>query len=207
MQNHEDIPYRIYGIERQVFTAWTRTPQPEPRLVQSNPFSPVGFMHADRVLKMRDVIISRPRISDENLIELGASVGAEDQRLRQLFNESQKGYHRKAGRKATSHQDDHNATLMTENAAKKARDPNTIKEMKKELDVAIARLDSIEGEVLRKPPTSVTLSTGIQGGFLLATSAFGKARLGSTASSKLNYIINEVSILRASTVSHPNREH
>jgi len=186
MQGHEDVPYRTYGIERGVFDAWTRTPQHKPYNG-----SMVGFMHADRLLKIRDMIICRPRISQENLIELGNSVAGKDRQHRRQFQESQKSSRRKAGRKLTSHQDDSNATMMAEHAAKRARDPGTLREMKKELDVAIARLDSVEDEDPIQP-RNPTESFGIPAGSLLATSLLGTTRLGSSTSSKLNYLINEV---------------
>jgi hypothetical protein len=152
----------------------------------------VGFMHADRLLKIKDAIISRPRISQENIIELGHSASSEDRRLRQQFQESQKSSSRRAGRKPTAHQGDSNATMMAENAAKRARDPGTLKEMKKELDVAIARLDNAEDEdpPIQPPQTRESSRSPTS---LLATSLLGKTRLGTTTSTKLDYIINEVS--------------
>jgi hypothetical protein len=192
MQGHEDVTYRIHAIESGVFNAWTRTPQPElhpePSFINN---SLVGFLQADRLLKIRNTIISRPRISRENLIELGSSVAFEDRQIRQQFLVSQKSANRKVGRKSAAHHDDNNATIMAENAAKKARDPSTIKEMKKELDVAIARLDSAEDEDLPIRPSNATGSSGAPAS-LSATSLLGKTRLGSSTSSKLNYIINEV---------------
>jgi SNF2 family DNA or RNA helicase len=80
---------------------------------------------------------------------------------------------------------------MAENAAKRARDPSTLKEMKKELDVAIARLDNAEDEDLLMRSSNSTESYGIPIS-LSATSLLGKTRLRSSTSSKLNYIINEV---------------
>lgn len=187
MQSHEDIPYRIGGIDHGVFDAWTRMPHPEPS-------SGLGFIHADRLLKIRDAVMSRPRISQENIIDLGHSISSEDRQLRLQYQALQKSASRKAGRKATSHQDDSNATMMAENAAKRARDPGTLKEMKKELDVAIARLDNAEDETpwmqSSKSPGDSEIPSA-----LLATSLLGRTRLMSTASTKLNYIINEVSIV------------
>lgn len=187
MQGHEDVPYRIHGIECDIFHAWTRTHGLEPPYDTSM----AGFMHADRLLKIRETVISRPRISQENIIEMGHSVSAKDRRLRQQFQESQKISYRKTGRKPTAHQDDSNATMMAENAAKRARDPSTLKEMKKELDMAIAQLDGIEGEdpPIQRLQTRENFGTPTS---LLATSLLGKTRLGSTTSTKLNYIINEV---------------
>jgi hypothetical protein len=188
MQGHQDILYRVSGIEREIFDAWTRTPYLEP----SYDAALVGFVHADRLMKIRDAITSRPRISQENIIELGRSIAVEDRRLRQLFVESQKSS-RKAGRRATAHQEDSNATMMAENAAKRARDPGTLKEMKKELDVAIARLDNAEDEHdISAQFLQATKSFEIPSS-LLATSLLGNTRLRSTTSAKLNYIINEVS--------------
>jgi hypothetical protein len=188
MQGHEDVPYRICGIGREIFDAWTRTPYVEP----SYDASLVGFMHADRLVKIKDAISCRPRISQENIIQLGHSIASEDRRLRQQFQESQKNSYRKAGRRPIAHQDHSNATMMSENAAKRARDPGTLKEMKKELDVAIARLDNAEEEDPPVQSPKTTESFGIPSS-LLATSLLGKTRLRSTTSTKLNYIINEVS--------------
>ncbi|KAF5386941.1 hypothetical protein D9615_001552 [Tricholomella constricta] len=192
MQGHEDVPYRVFGIGRRIFEAWTRTPQPEPSFIQSL----VGFIHSDRLLKMQDLIIHRPRISEDAFIEQGGRVATDDQLLRRLYIESQKGKDRKSTQKVKPHQEEINAGLKAEDAAKKARDPTTLKEMKKDLDIAMTRMNDLEGEEdhLGQPGASLTASHafGFHGGSILSTSLLGSVRLGSTASSKLNYIINEV---------------
>ncbi|GLB34634.1 putative SNF2 family protein N-terminal domain [Lyophyllum shimeji] len=192
MQCHEDVPYRIRGIGRRIFEAWTRMPQSEP----THDGSLVGFIHSDRLLKMQDLIIQRPRMSEDVFIEWGGTVAAEDVLLRRLYVESQKGNERKSNTKIKPHQEEINAGLKAEDAAKKARDPNTLKEMKKDLDIAMTQLNEYEdGEGHSAHPTALSVFAPAfepHGGSILSTSLLGSARLGSTASSKLNYIINEV---------------
>ncbi|KAG5644225.1 hypothetical protein DXG03_008820 [Asterophora parasitica] len=189
MQSHEDVPYRVMGISRNIFEAWTRTPQPEETYNRSQ----VGFMHSDRLLKMQDLIIHRPRIAEAAFIEEGENVVANDELLRRLYIESQKGKDWK-GQKAKPHQDEINAVLKAEDAAKKARDPTTLKEMQKDLDNAMTRLNDHEGEEDQGHAELLAGSRPFEfhGGSILSTSLLGSVRLSSTASTKLNYIINEV---------------
>ncbi|KAF8077645.1 hypothetical protein FPV67DRAFT_1462505 [Lyophyllum atratum] len=189
MQSHEDVPYRVSGISRRIFQAWTRTPRPEPGYNEAL----IGFIHSDRLLKMQDLIVNRPRMSEDMLVEYGGAVAADDLLLRHLYVESQKGKDRKANTKVKPHQDEINAGLKAEGAAKKARDPNTLKEMKKDLDFAMAQLNDYEAEDGHSTPLpTATPAFEFHGGSILSTSLLGSARLGSTGSSKLNYIINEV---------------
>ncbi|KAG6864745.1 hypothetical protein C0991_007420 [Blastosporella zonata] len=187
IQGHEDVPYRISGLKQRLFEAWTRTPQAEVGGHQV-----AGFIHSDRLLKMQDCVIQRPLIAENAFIERGADVAANDALLRQLYIQSQKGKDRTSAQNVRPHQEDINAGLKAEDAAKRARDPGALKEMKQDLDIAMTRLNDLaEHENPPSQDTGLTVST-YHGDSILSASLLGSVRIGSTASSKLNYIINEV---------------
>lgn len=186
IQDHEDVPYRIHGIDQPIFDAWTRTPQPE--ILHNS--QPIHFMHADRLLRIRTEVTSRPLISQERIVELGTSVLKKDRINRQVYKEAQKDRRKSRRRSSVLKTGDNNSSLKADTAAKKAKDKSTLKEMQKELDVAITQMEREEEEELPSKPLPEPL---FNGGGLLAKSLLGKSRLGSSASSKLNYIINEVS--------------
>ncbi|KAG6849539.1 hypothetical protein H0H93_007627 [Arthromyces matolae] len=181
IQSHEDVPYRVAGLPQSLFNAWTRVRLPE----SSEPS--IGFVHCDRLLKMQETVLRRPLISEEGFISRGAETASEDIRLRQLYIESLKGKERKSASKVVPHQEVINAGLKAEDAAKKARNPETIKEMKKDLDIAISHID--EGTPMSPSRHS---SLPVANYKLARSSLLGLARIQSTASNKLNYIINEV---------------
>ncbi|KAG6906520.1 hypothetical protein DXG01_013485 [Tephrocybe rancida] len=188
IQSHEDVPYRVVGLKRRIFEAWTRTPLP--KSADSESF--VGLVHSDRLLEMQDCAIRRPLISEDALVEHSSKVAANDALLRRLYIESQKGKNRNSAQKVRPHQDDINAGLKAEEAAKKARDPGLIKEMKKDLNIAMTRLDDFTDDNI--PPSQDTGPTFSDppGSSILPSSLLGSVRVCSSASSKLNYIINEV---------------
>lgn len=195
MQDHEDIPYRVSGIRQSIFEAWTRTPQLEPG--NYNKFQ-VGFLHADRLLTMQDMVLRRPLISEEQLIEHAGSVVEKDRLHRQLYKQSLDAKDTKNGKTILVRlDDDDNVNVKAGDAARKAKDPNTLKEMKKALEAALAKLNDFEGdsedaEEAQRSPFKSSRSSAFHGGEILRRSLLADATLGSTASSKLNYIINEV---------------
>lgn len=147
-------------------------------------------MHADRLLRIRAEVTSRPLISQERIVELGTSVSKKDRIHRRVYKEAQKDRRKSRRRSSVLKTDDNNSSLKADTAAKKAKDKSTLKEMQKELDVAMIQMEREEEEELPSKPLPEPL---FNGGGLLAKSLLGKSRLGSSASSKLNYIINEVS--------------
>ncbi|KAG6812075.1 hypothetical protein H0H92_004541 [Tricholoma furcatifolium] len=186
IQSHEDVPYRVTGLRRNLFNAWTRMPRPE----SGNDESFVGLIHTDRLLRMQDCIIRHPLISQDMLIKRGEEAAANDALLRQLFIESQKGKQRKSSQKVRPHQEEINAGLKVEDAAKRARDPGSLKEMKEDLNVAMNRLNEDFDDNASSQVAEPTLT--FHGGSILSASLLGSVRIGPTASSKLNYIINEI---------------
>lgn len=194
MHSFVDVPYRVRGLQQAIFDAWTRTPQKE----NAHDKSQTGFIHADRLLKMQQLVVQRPRISEESLIVNGASVAAYDEQLHQQMIQREK-----STKKSGKQPENAASSLLAADAVKRAMDANNLKEMQKDLEAALARRDDLEDdEDLDASPLSTITRTGYHGGSLLSTSLLGNVRLGCTASTKLNYIMNEVSICSKTMNGH-----
>ncbi|KAJ3576884.1 hypothetical protein NP233_g125 [Leucocoprinus birnbaumii] len=203
-QTHEDIPYRVSGMPDRILEAWSRTPG----AARADETGLAGMVHADRLLKLQSLVTSRPLMSEDLLVEQGADVAEADLELREAFekawkrNKNKRKYtqsNSKAGAVTSSEATEVHAGFMVENAAKKAAAPDTLKEMRKELDQSLARLeqDEPEGDSATKGTEASTaeVNASALGGApsaLLRSSVLANTFLKSSASSKLNYIINEV---------------
>lgn len=202
MQVHEDVPYRVFLMKDDIYLAWTRTPGSEPSCKSEQ----TGFIHADRLLKLYDILKRKPLISQPALVELGHRVTIRDQAFRRAYDESQR---KKKGRKNTKHNEDFNSSSqsqMADNFAKKASATDTLQEMQEELDATLARLakdeddteqnSTVEHNSVQPQVRRPMLSN------LAAASPLATTRIGPSASSKLNYIINEVIPRLTSTTNH-----
>lgn len=193
VQDHEDIPYRVYQMNEQVYHAWSRTPGC--RLESDPNFR--GFLHADRLLKIYDLILHRPLIPEELLVTEGMKVNIKDRAARKAYVESQKKKSNKSHhhRNARSHDDVSSQTV--DSAMKKAAAPETLKEMQKELDTSMALENIVDDDECSSAPIITPAPAPGQSGFpllsnLVRNSPLVNVRIGSSASNKLNYIINEV---------------
>lgn len=209
---HEDIPYRIYNMPEKIFNAWTRTPG-SPHITGNATL--VGFLHADRLLKLYNLIVTRPLMKGDAIVEQGLEVAKTDMELRKAFEEAYKRKNKHNNRKYTSvnptaggtaksDATEVHAEFMVENAVKKALASDTLKEMRKELGESLAKLERDEEEeggssahadtndtITGTSPGSGTTSAPVPS-VLVRSSPLAKVIVGSSASSKLNYIIDEV---------------
>ncbi|KAF9532907.1 SNF2 family N-terminal domain-containing protein [Crepidotus variabilis] len=211
MQNHEDVPYRVFDMIQPVFNAWTRTPGIEP----CSPADQSGFLHADRLQKLYQMVLQKPLIQENAMIEWGHAVAVRDEAFRRAYNystnkkmKSSSGSTKKKG-KQDGHGHNENSTgssgsLMVDSFAKKASATDTLREMQKELDATMARLategEDGDGEVgasgynaAYSSPAVRNVTTSPQKLSTLAVSSpLARVKIGSSGSTKLNYIIHEV---------------
>ena len=188
IQTHEDIPFRVLDLDQRVFDAWTRTPESEPLC----PSHQTGLVHADRLLKLYDMVIQKPLIKIDDIVNWGQTVAARDKVFRQAYEASQRK--KGKGRKKAKHADDPtSSSQMADNFAKKASAADTLREMQKELDATPARLqsDDVDDDGTSANNSKVGSPTKRPSN-LVASSPLAKVRIASSASTKLNYIINEV---------------
>jgi hypothetical protein len=190
VQDHEDIPYRVYRMNEQVYHAWSRTPGCG---LESDPQFR-GFLHADRLVKLYGLILHRPLISEELLVTEGMKVNIKDRAARKAYIESQKRKSNKSHHHRNARSDDV-FSQMADSAMKKAAASATLKEMQKELDTSMALENIADDDESSSAP--IPTPTPSQSGLpllsdLVRNSPLVNVRIGSSASNKLNYIINEV---------------
>ncbi|KAJ7436218.1 P-loop containing nucleoside triphosphate hydrolase protein [Mycena latifolia] len=166
LQTHEDVPYRIYDLKRPIFEAWTRTAH----CIDPSDASCSGLIHPDRLLKLRRLILHQPLLSDESLVGQGQNTAEQDAKQRQHYLESLK---RKKGSKSEQ--------SSSRKATHHTVDPSTVEAIKKHVALISEDLDTPIHTNEFDPPSA-----------LVSKSPIANTRLGSSASSKLNYIVNEV---------------
>lgn len=190
MQTHEDVPYRVSNMVKPVFDAWTRTP--DMGLDQGN--DQTGFLHADRLLKLHDMLIQRPLIRQHAMVEWGQAVAVRDQAFRNAYEKSLiKGKGRRKTNRNSNGDYNHPGSQLADEVAKKASAADTLKAIQTELDTTLTRLSS-EDETGSAPTTaSMSTSSSALGltPALIASSPLAKMRIGTSVSTKLNYIIKE----------------
>lgn len=185
MQCHEDIPYRVFDMNQRIYQQWSRTVGSEPGSATNQR----GFLHADRLLKLRNIVINEPLTNEAKLVEWGKFVTKNDLHFHQLYEESQR--RKNKGQVERRHT---NGLALLENwmpdsfarkpgarGIQKALELVSQKEMEDENDETPWIL-SIDKQLHYPSP-------------LLASSPVRDVRVGPSASSKLNYIINEVRVL------------
>lgn len=194
MHAHEDVPFRVSNISTPIFNAWTRIELRETlELVECAEQTPSeNFIHPDRLNKLFNTVLRRPCISHNDLVDQGLIVDQKDRQDRKLYLEQQK-------RSKRSRRDTGELVVNHSEHLKKAVAPE-MKEVEQELRVAqeqqMALLEEDEGDHIATtvkpsplPLDAESLKTKIK---LLGSSALSGVRIGQSASSKLNYIIQDV---------------
>jgi hypothetical protein len=199
MHAHEEVPYRVVGMPRPIAEAWTRIELKlgNSAFEQISPYSMQLFMHPDRLIGLRQMVLDRPLISTDSLIQWGIDVDEQDGQLRQLYLEHQK--------KLKKNKCDKVADIYkggsTINSIRKTVAPEKMKEVHKELLVAQGRrnivtekADASRTVVTHEPPTTMYTPTGgeVAKATLLSSSPLAGVRVARSASSKLNYILSDV---------------
>jgi len=177
----------VFDLDQGVFEAWTRTPGLEPLASTRQ----TGLVHADRLLKLYDMVVKQPLIKLDAMVDWGQTVAARDKVLRQAYEDAlrKKG----KGRKKTKRADDStSSSRMAENFAKKASAADTLREMQKDLEATLAKLQNEEEEDGTSANHPKVGSPTKHLSNLVASSPLAKVRIASSASTKLNYIISEV---------------
>ncbi|KAK1224204.1 hypothetical protein PQX77_012904 [Marasmius sp. AFHP31] len=186
MQQHEDIPHFVHGMNPAVFKSWSRLPESDQNGQQ--------LIHPDRLVQLRDWAIKHPFKPVRVLVELGQHNAEIDVRRRMIFEAEQEKKQRKskgAGRVAAVR---NNNEQKVADAAKEVSTGGLLKEMQNELQASLERLAMVEGEEddaasVAARNTHVNATSNASS---LANPAVLTTRVGKSCSSKLNYIIQDV---------------
>ena len=218
MQLHEDVPYRVYNLPNSTYQAWTRTDGRDPSL--SDP-THAGFLHADRLISLRELILNKPLMDINRITEVGQTVALRDTAFRKLYDEKERKKSRKNrhGKRSsggggnsgdTWSEDRSSSSQLAMVFAKKASAMETLVAMQKELD-AVMSLQEEEANFGEGAPiitdggggpsfTAKSQAAIAQlnnlaaptSSVLLAKSPLAVTMVGRSASTKLNYILQEV---------------
>ena len=219
MQFHEDVPYRVYNLPDSTYQAWTRTAGRDPSLLDP---SHAGFLHADRLISLRELVLKKPLIDISRITEVGQTVSLRDTAFRKLYDEKERKKSRKSrhGRRSggggssgstdTWAEDRSSSSQLAMVFAKKASAMETLVAMQKELD-AVMTLQEEEANLGEGAPiitdggggptltaktqaaiAHLNSSMGRTSSALLAKSPLAVTMVGRSASTKLNYILQEI---------------
>ncbi|KIY50719.1 hypothetical protein FISHEDRAFT_37708 [Fistulina hepatica ATCC 64428] len=200
VQQHSDhhIPFRVAEMTEDVYKAWCRAETGETCTASK-------FLHADRIIELRKLVKGRPLINAADLAVYGQVSDSADQQQEILAEELLRKKQDKSSYPVSQSKDQPTSAIRTlmphqtgENrqALKDAR-KKAIEEMQAELRGNMERLKRLEQSVvdgalgtLIAMPARRTESSPLSP--LVASSPIARVKILNSASSKLNYIINEV---------------
>lgn len=166
-----DNPFVVRGLSAALQAAWLKL---DAHVFEGHD----PLLDTDRLCKLRDVLLRSPLISEQNLIDHGLDVAAEEARAAALYQEWLQST---GSKRKTRHEEGLTESLKVKKF--NVIDKSTVQELNQELTAAITRRDQgVEG----KGPSFSFEPTGRTIG------DFSSISIGKSASSKINYIIKKV---------------
>ncbi|KAF9246232.1 P-loop containing nucleoside triphosphate hydrolase protein [Melanogaster broomeanus] len=172
MQHHEDVPFRVSGLDSNIFEAWTRA-------TLDDCGREIDLMHSNRFTELRAVVRKRPLITKEKLVEEGNTLSRQERWRMHM-----------AGKSSKSQEVTH-----TDQVKKMVKEVNgEIEVLKKRAElVHDSEAEHDAGSMNHATVAKVALSpSALPGAELLASSPWSGVRVGPSLSTKLNYILSEV---------------
>ncbi|KAK7038234.1 helicase C-terminal domain-containing protein [Favolaschia claudopus] len=172
LQGNMDVPYRVSELERPIFEAWTRTKH---TLDPDSSAPSCGFIHSDRLRALRNIVLSKPLISKDGLVEAGIQTAEEEAKQKAELDALKR-------KKSSRNYDEKPNQIKATQVARKATDPNMVKEVQKELATKVAvDFDS--------PRPQANIPHVPRPSALVAKSHIANTQVGCSASSKLNFVV------------------
>ncbi|KAH9180424.1 P-loop containing nucleoside triphosphate hydrolase protein [Lactarius sanguifluus] len=170
-----EIPFVVDGVPRAVLEAWTEHSSDSPPAFTTS-FLASYLMFPQRLVKLRELVLARPFANEAKLVNAGRAQADEDKTRNALFLQSI----RKKAKVAKKHPVEENAreTRKAEEGARQNQD-------KVPLASIAAQKDNGDAVFTRRPNPSRQLSA--------SNAVLANARMITSRSSKLNYLLKEVS--------------
>lgn len=184
-----EMPYRIVNMPEAIFVASDQ--------LRAISYLPDGslpnfrFMFCLRLLQLRALVDNRPSASERRLVKYGQALTEQDMKRDALYLEEKRRKSAKKNPKSPGKKIEHDSREANKavEAARRLEAPEKIKEMQKELNLAHIRL--VNGQGVTPNP-----AIPLQNDEVLASlreSPLAGVRILNSTSTKLDYILNEVS--------------
>lgn len=179
-----EIPFVVDGIPRVVLDAWKELSTDVPSAFTAS-FLASDLMFPQRLVKLRGIILARRFIDENKLVNAGRAQADEDKIRNTLFLQSI----RKKAKVAKKHAVEENAreTRKAEEAAR--QDQDKVLEMQNELRLVTQRQGTLASATAHRDSGGRSNSTWQ---LPASKTALANARVITSRSSKLNYLLKEV---------------
>ncbi|KAG1723687.1 hypothetical protein EDB19DRAFT_1762532 [Suillus lakei] len=167
MQLHEDVPFRVTGMDTAIFEAWTRGKLKDKSRVHD-------LMHANRLCDLRALVRSRPLMNLDRLVDEGKAIDMNERA--------------RCEKKSTQLHDVTNAAQMKKMVSEVKDELEVMKEKDKVYQAEEVPEIDIDDFVRRKLGHHAAPSQSD----LLSSSPLSGTCVGPSLSTKLNFILSEV---------------
>ena len=184
-----EVPFLVLGIPQRLLEVWSELSYTTPTSLQHS--SPKTFlMFPLRLVKLREIVLARPFINEIKLVEAGYDQMREDQARNELFLQSVRKKAKGVKRRVV--EENVRETRKAEEAARQGQ--GKVLEMQNELRLVTERQAPKthtatrwdKGGTVGNRPPDPTWQT------LMSKNPLVNARLITTRSSKLNYLLKDV---------------
>ncbi|KAL5529532.1 hypothetical protein ACEPAG_5517 [Sanghuangporus baumii] len=207
IQHGLEVPYRIYNASQRLRQTWGLVHEPEYSLDNSVPF----LVYPSYALELRDTILRQPLIKEDSLATRAEILREKNRALTAFVEATKSKAERRSDSKSSSEKRKRReevqvdrAKLDTARRTATTHSKEKLQELQKEFRMAQERLkteaakadlgdtepDTSSGSIPSHEQNLVDFS--IASSQLLRGSPYAQLRVGNSASSKLNYILEEV---------------
>jgi hypothetical protein len=193
------VPFLVSGVPPEIFRAWTRTPGTPTTAAHLAPGT--AFMQSDRLVVLRRLVAAKPLMREAEIVERGEHLATLEEKRVQSMNQKNR---------RLKHIISQGSEISGQRKALGAAKKMTLRqsEMEKELRAAQTRENSEEnaveindfGRSLPPPSPAIRPSSRpmirpvLSNAELIANSPLASIHIHSSASSKLNFILNEAGL-------------
>jgi hypothetical protein len=180
-----EVPFVVSGIPRQVLEVWSEIQSTAPASLQ-DPSPTSLLMFPLRLVKLRDIVLTRPFINEAKLVAAGHDQVVQDKARNMAFLQSVRKTAKGGTSKKRVVEENVRETRKAEEAARQRHDK--VLEMQNELRLVTERQAPKTPASVQGDKSATMRSTS---GISMSKSPLANARTVTSRSSKLNYLLKE----------------